>query len=514
MGEIRSGRRRLTGEALAERAARAASGFAALGVKAGDTVALYLRNDLAFFEAANAAGLVGAYPVAVNWRYAPAEAAYLFENSGARAVVIHADLLPAVRDVIPSGLPVLVVPTPDEIAEAFGLAPEACQPPHGLPEWSAWRDGFAPAPPSGRPAPGAIIYTSGTTGHPKGVRRAPPSPEQAQASDNLLMTGFGFRPWKDRPGEIVTAVIGPMYHSAPNAYGTLAAKLGAEVILEARFDAENLLRLIEARRITHLHMVPIMFNRLLRLPDAVRARYDLSSLRFVVHAAAPCPPAVKREMIAWWGPIINEYYGSTETGMLTFCSAEEWLAHPGTVGRPLPGVTLRVTDAAGADVPTGDVGEVVGRVQAIADFTYHGDDDKRREADRDGLIAPGDIGYLDADGFLHLCDRSKDMIISGGVNIYPAEIEGELHRMDGVADCAVFGIPDEEYGEAVCAVVQPQPGHSLTQGGVQAYLRGRIAGYKVPRRVEFAAELPREDSGKIFKRKLREPFWAETGRRI
>jgi long-chain acyl-CoA synthetase len=305
-----------------------------------------------------------------------------------------------------------------------------------------------------------------------------------------------------------------MYHSAPNAYGLAAGRLGATVILQARFDPEELLRLIETHRVTHLHMVPIMFHRLLKLPAEVRARYDLSSLRFVVHAAAPCPAPVKRAMIEWWGPVINEYYGATETGPVVFCTSEDWLAHPGTVGKALPEADVRVIDPEGRALPAREIGEVVGRLRQIADFTYHGDDQKRREAEKVGLIAPGDVGYFDEDGFLYLCDRAKDMIISGGVNIYPAEIEAELMKMPGVADCGVFGIPDEEFGEAVCAAVQPSPGVDITQADVRAFLRGCVAGYKVPKRVDFHAALPREDSGKIFKRKLREPFWEGLDRQI
>jgi long-chain acyl-CoA synthetase len=261
-------------------------------------------------------------------------------------------------------------------------------------------------------------------------------------------------------------------------------------------------------------MVPIMFNRLLKLPEDIRRKYDTSSLKFVVHAAAPVSPPIKRAMIEWWGPVINEYYGATETGMVVFCDSEEWLAHPGTVGKAIPEADVRVIDEKGNALKAREIGEVVARVKAIADFTYHGDDKKRRESEKAGLIAPGDIGYFDEDGYLYLCDRAKDMVISGGVNIYPAEIEAELHKMHGVADCAIFGIPDDEYGEAICAVVQPQPGATLTEIDVKTYLRAHVAGYKVPKRIEFARDLPREDSGKIFKRKLREPFWEGKERRI
>lgn len=512
MGEIISGERSLSSEALGARASRAATGLASLGVKAGDLIAIYLRNDLPFIEATFAAGLLGAYPTPVNWHYAEAEARYLFENSGARAIIIHADLIEGVRAALPPGVPVLVVATPPEIAQAYGIDPAPV--PAGMIDWATWLEGFAPYDQPVADGPGTIIYTSGTTGHPKGVRRRQPSPEQAAVSARALAQAFGFADWLDRTGEIVTVITGPMYHSAPNAYGAFSARLGAKVILEARFDPEELLALIERYRVTHIHMVPIMFNRLLRLPDAVKTKYDLSSLKFVVHAAAPCPAPIKRAMIEWWGPVINEYYGSTETGAVVFCNSEQWLAHPGTVGTAMPGADVRVIDAEGNSLPAGEIGEVVAKTAGIADFTYHGDDAKRAASEKAGLIAPGDIGYLDADGFLYLCDRAKDMIISGGANIYPAEIEAELHKMPGVADCGVFGIPDEEFGEAVCAVVQPMPGATLTEAEVRAYLRGQMAGYKVPKRVDFHAELPREDSGKIFKRKLREPFWEGLDRRI
>ncbi|MBL8557355.1 MAG: AMP-binding protein [Hyphomonadaceae bacterium] len=512
MGRIVSGARELTTAQLEERAARAASGLKSLGVRPGDLVALYLRNDLPFFEASAACGLVGAYPTPVNWHYAGDEARYLFENSGAKVVVIHADLLAPIRETIPPGVAMLVVETPPEIRAAYGVTPEAGAVPPGAVQWNNWLEGFAPFADPPEAAPGTIIYTSGTTGRPKGVRRAPPTPEQAAVTLRNLCFIFGFDPAGS--GDIVSAMVGPMYHSAPNAYGLSLARLGGTLFLEPRFDAEGLLKLIEKERITHLHMVPIMFNRLLKLPADVRKKYDLSSLKFVVHAAAPCPAPVKREMIEWWGPVINEYYGSTETSGVVFCTSEQWLAHPGTVGTPIPGADVRVIDEEGNSLKAGEIGEVVARSFEIADFTYHGDDAKRRASEKAGLIAPGDIGFFDEDGFLYLCDRAKDMIISGGVNIYPAEIEADLHKMPGVADCAVFGVPDDEYGEAVHAVVQPQPGVELSESDVRAYLRERIAGYKVPKRVTFATDLPREDSGKIFKRKLREPFWEGRETRI
>jgi long-chain acyl-CoA synthetase len=510
MGGLISGARRLSLPDLQARSARAASGLSSLGIGAGDLIALYLRNDFPFFEASFAAGMLGAYPTPVNWHYTPDEAAYLFENSGAKAIVIHADLIDGIREALPPGVPVLVVPTPPEIAEAYGIDPAPT--PAGMTDWASWIEGCEPWSGPVAEGGGAIIYTSGTTGRPKGVKRNPPTPEEATLYQKILVRGFGFEGFGP-PDEIVTVVTGPMYHSAPNAYGLFAARVGGTAILQPRFDPEELLALIERHRVTHLHMVPIMFHRLLKLPEAVKAKYDLSSLKFVVHAAAPCPPPIKRAMIEWWGPVINEYYGATEVGIVVSCTSEEWLAHPGTVGKPVPEASVRVIDKDGNDVPQGEVGEVVARTP-INDFTYHGDDQKRRDSERGGLIAPGDIGYFDKDGFLYLCDRAKDMIISGGVNIYPAEIEAELLKMPGVADCAVFGIPDEEFGEAVYAVVQPSEGAELSEASVKGWLREHVSGFKVPKRVDLAADLPREDSGKIFKRKLREPFWAGLERRI
>jgi long-chain acyl-CoA synthetase len=513
VGIIRSGRRSLTTEELALRGAQVGAGLDSLGIGTGDGVAIYLRNDLAFFEAALGASSVGAYPVAVNWHYTEEEARYVFEDSEAKAIVIHADLLERIQNAIPAGVHVLVVRTPPEIAAAYGTDPETPIP-EGAIDWDSWRDGFAPRmlEPAGTTL--SIIYTSGTTGQPKGVKRPAYSPEEVESVIATLSVIFGLGYFED-PSRIITAVVGPIYHSAPNVHAVFSYRVGANIHLCPRFDAEGLLALIERERITHLHLVPIMFERLLKLPQEVRNRYDVSSLRFVVHAAAPCSPATKQAMIEWWGPIVHEYYGSTEVGPVTFLTGEEWLEHPGSVGRTMEGAEVRILDDAGRALGPGLVGEIVaGSVTRTNDFTYHRDEAKRREADRNGLFAPGDVGYFDEHGYLYLCDRKIDMVISGGVNIYPAVIEAELHKLPAVADCAVFGIPDQEFGEAVHAVVALRPGHAITEEEIREFLGGRIASYEIPRRVEFRDDLPREDSGKIFKRKLRDPYWADAGRAI
>ncbi len=515
MGWIKSGTRTLTADEFRERAARAAAVLESFGVGQGDGVALYLRNDLAFFEASFGAAMLGAFAVPVNWHYTPDEAGYLLRDSGVKLLLIHADLLPPIAEAIPSGLPVVVVATPPEISEAYGVAESPS--PLDLPMWHTLLANAAPLDRPMNAAPSAIIYTSGTTGRPKGVKRSPATPEQTAAASAMLGWSYGYTDYLEGradPAEIVTAVVGPVYHAAPNAHSSFSIRNGANVVILPRFDAEDLLRTIERERITHLNMVPIMFNRLLRLPEAVRRQYDISSLRYVTHAAAPCPPPIKRAMIDWWGPIINEYYGSTEMGNVTNLSAEEWLKHPGSVGRVMPGIDVRVVDEAGADVPAGTIGEVIGRSRNASDFTYHNAPEKRASMEKAGLITPGDIGYFDSDGFLYLCDRKNDMIISGGANIYPAEIEAELHKQPGVADCAVFGIPNEEFGESVMAVVQPMPGAMLDADVLRAELRRSLAGFKIPRRIDFADSLPREDSGKIFKRKLRAPFWEGRGTAI
>lgn len=493
-----------------ERSARAATGLRSLGIGPGDTVALFLRNDIAFLEASAAAGLLGAYPVALNWHWTEAEAEYVFADCGARVVVIHRDLLPKVQNAIPSGAVVITVETPPEIVAAYGLAPGTEEPTTHL-RWDEWIAQHAPiADPFGEP-PGAMIYTSGTTGHPKGVRRSAPTPTQAEAAAQLAVALYGLDGSDAAPVALVTA---PMYHSAPNAMGLNGLRAGATVVLQPKFDAEETLQLMERHCVTHAYFAPIMFNRLLQLPEAVRGRYDLTSLRFVVHAAAPCPPEVKRAMISWWGPVIHEFYGSTEARAITVCSSAEWLERPGTVGRLLPGALARIIDADGRDLPRGEPGEIVCRNPHFADFTYHNDDAKRRAADRDGLFAIGDVGYFDEAGYLHICDRRSDMIISGGVNIYPAEIEAELARLPGVRDSAVFGVPDAEYGEAVMALVEPLEGAHLDVDDLRARLRERVAGFKLPRRIEQVSELPREDSGKILKRKLRDGYWSHEKRRI
>jgi long-chain acyl-CoA synthetase len=485
---------------LLARGRRAATGLARLGVRENDAVALLLRNDFAFLEATHAANAIGAYAVPLNWHASPDEIIYMLGDAKPKVLVVHADLLAPVRRIIPAACEVLVVSSAD------AGNPVAVQ--DGDQDWDRWLDAQPEWDRPPLPPRSSWIYTSGTTGRPKGVRREPATPQQAAAMRDLFRVVYGCREG------MRSYVGGPLYHASPNAFARQGLALAETLVLSSRFDPEELLRRIDRHRLTTLVMVPTFFVRLLKLPEEVRRKYDVSSLELVLHTGAPCPPDVKRAMIAWWGPVLVETYGGSETGVATICTSHDWLSRPGTVGRVAPGGTIKIFDEQGRELPPGVSGEIYARSPAYPDFNYHGRDDDRRSVEIDGLITCGDVGYLDADGYLFLNDRKRDMIISGGVNIYPAEIEATLQSCPGVQDCAVFGIPDDEFGERIYAAVQRDAGAALTEDDVRNFVRGRLAAFKVPREVVFHDTLPREESGKIFKRKLREPFWAGRSTRI
>jgi len=492
---------------LMQRARRAARGFDALGVREGDAIALLLRNDFAFFEAQQAAAALGAYAVPINWHGKPEEVLYILGDVRPKVLVGHADLLAPLRGQIPAGTTVITVPTPPEAKRSFGLSDEAVALPADSLEWNAWLEACEPWDGPPRRSRATMIYTSGTTGRPKGVKREAATPEQAQAYIDLLRSVYGIQPG-------VRAMIGgPLYHSSPNAYARQALPVCELLVMQTKFDAEAVLAAIEQHRISHMVAVPTMFVRMLKLPEAVRNRYDLSSLKWVTHTGAPCSPDTKKALMDWWGPVVYETYGGTEVGTATLSTPEDWLAFPGSVGRITPGTRMVLYGEDGRPVAPGEVGEIHVRVPAYADFTYHNHPEKRAEVERDGLISCGDVGYV-KDDHLYLCDRRSDMVISAGVNIYPAEIEATLLQCPSVRDCAVFGIPDEEMGESLAAAIEPMPGTSPDAAAIRAFLEARISKYKVPRRIDFHAALPREDSGKIFKRRLRDPFWQAAGRKI
>jgi long-chain acyl-CoA synthetase len=490
-----------TYEELFASALKATRGLHELGVGAGDRIALLLRNSIEFLEATIATVPLGASAVPINWHWRGEEIGHVLSDSAAKVLVVHAELWPAIAASVPAHVTTVFVERDGAPAAASGLPDDALR----WDEFLAANEPWAEAP---ERAPMSIIYTSGTTGQPKGVVRETATDEQREATQELLGEIFQLG---DSERTVIPA---PMYHTAPNVYALASAVRGMDMTIMEGFDAEEFLRIVQDHRVTVVQMVPTMFVRMLALDEQTRRSYDTSSLRWIVHAAAPCPPDVKRAMIEWLGPIVSEYYGGTETGPVTYCTSEEWLAHPGTVGRPIKHAVVKVLDAEGSELPVGESGEVYVWLDVWPNFTYNNDEEKRRSIERDGLVSCGDVGYLDEDGFLYLNDRRSDMVISGGVNIYPAEIEACLLGLDGVRDCAVFGVPDDEFGEALAAHVELDAGASVSADDVRAHVRSSLAPYKTPRVVEFADSLPREDSGKIFKRRLREPYWAGRSRAI
>jgi long-chain acyl-CoA synthetase len=484
---------------LAGRADQVGRGLQTLGLRPGDTVAGMLPNGSAALALFFAAMETGLYVVPVNWHLAAAEVAYILGDSGAAAFVAD-ERFAAVAQAAADQARI-------DPAARFAVGTV---------------EGFSPlsdlgAGTSGRPdertAGAPMVYTSGTSGRPKGVRRAltGQDPDSVPAASAWFFGLFGLAPFAGH----VHLCCSPLYHTAVLNFATISLQLGHPVVLMDGFDPETTLALIQRHRVTHTHMVPTQFRRLLALPAQVRSKYDVSSMRAAIHSAAPCPQEVKRQMIDWWGPVITEYYAATEGGG-TGITAAEWLQRPGSVGRPWLGSAVAILDEHGDELPAGAEGLVYMRM-GTSSFDYHKDEEKTLAARARGMFTVGDIGYLDADGYLYLCDRKSDMIISGGVNIYPAEIEAELSCHPAVADVAVFGIPHEEWGEEIKAVVQPADGRTAgpdLTAELLAFLDGRIARYKLPRTIDYVAELPRDPNGKLYKRRLRDPYWAGRDRQI
>jgi long-chain acyl-CoA synthetase len=502
---VRYGEREIAHEELRAQAARTATGLVEAGVRHGDRVALVLRNEPTFLSLSAACGLIGAVPVPVNWHWHGPELRHVIAHSGSRVVFAHSDFVANVEEILPDGVPLVEVPVPQELTAHYGPAPLSGR----RPLFADWIGAHEPYAEPLDAAPMSVIYTSGTTGLPKGVIRDAMTPEQSRDVAAATLRAMGLAP------EMHTLVTAPMYHSAPNAQALFALALGIELTIMPRFTPEHFLALVQEQAVTHAQTVPTMFVRLLELPGEIRSRYDLSSLECVVHAAAPCPAHVKRRIIEWFGPVIREYYGATEIGVVIVCDSDEWLAHEGTVGHPFGGSDIHVHDGDGRLLDVGETGEIFIRPPDYwPGFTYLGQDDKRREIERDGYISIGDVGHVDADGYLYLSDRARDMVISGGVNIYPAEIEACLLALAGVRDVAVFGIPDDSFGEALAVHVDAEPSAGLTEDAVREHVGSQLAAYKVPQVVVFDDELPREESGKIFKRRLRDRYWEQAGRRI
>ncbi len=485
-------------------ARRVAAGLQSLGIRENDAVAVILRNDIPYFIIHEASHYLGFDVVPVNWRLKPAEVDFILADCRAGAVIVHADLLTEELVEVIKDSPVIVVNPPAEILQGYGAKPgEDIRDPRFL-NWDDWMEESRPHTDPDKNFRPPLFYTSGSSGRPKAVLRNNVTPEIAAGISARTRHAWGF----DRT-PIRSVMTGPLYHSAPNGYANMVLQSGGTLVLAARFNAEDLLAMIEQYEITHLHLVPTMFVRLLDLPHSVRNRYRLDSLVHVTHGAAPCPAAVKRSMIDWWGKVIYEYYAMTETGIITCSTPAEWLEHEGTVGRPAPGVEIEIRDGDGNRRRALDEGVICVKHEGTHCISYLNDGERSAALQQNGFLVTGDIGYLDEEGFLYVSSRQSDMVISGGVNIYPAEIEAELVAMEDVADCVVFGIPDAEFGEKLVAVIEQK---GVADGErVAAYLKTRLADFKVPRIYSFIDRLPREDSGKVKKQLIKQDYLAKHG---
>ncbi|GAA3396917.1 acyl-CoA synthetase [Cryptosporangium minutisporangium] len=482
----------LTYAQLEERSTRLANAFAAAGLRPGDVVALLCENSPRVFEVYWACLRSGLYLTAVNWHLAKPEVAYILRNSDAAALVVSASLRPLVEDDFPA--------LHTRVLIGNGTHPEY----HDYEEFLA---SASPEPPAHQPRGGDMLYSSGTTGRPKGIKPVLPDRQVHEPGDPYVGV---FAPIYGMDQNTVYLSPAPLYHAAPLRFGMVVTSIGGTVVVMPSFDAERAVRAIARFRVTHSQWVPTHFVRMLRLPVSVRGGFDLSSHRVAIHAAAPCPVEVKRQMIEWWGPILEEYYASTEGAGGTFIGSEDWLKHPGSVGKPMIGIP-RICDDKGNELPVGETGLIYFERDDLP-FTYHNDPEKTRSAqhpDHPTWTTVGDVGRLDEEGYLYLSDRKAFTIISGGVNIYPQEIEDALLQHPAVLDVAVIGVPDPEFGETVLAVVQlvssAEPSDE-TRASLGEFARARLAGFKVPRRIEFTDALPRTPTGKLVKGKLRDEY--------
>jgi long-chain acyl-CoA synthetase len=467
------------------------------GLRRGDGVALVLPNRQEFLELTWACQLSGLYYSAVNTHFTPDEVSYVVDDSEARAVFIDASMAELAEHLLAANPNV-------EVRVAVGGA---------RPGWRAYDDAVAGAGEAPPPTDGSeMLYSSGTTGRPKAVRRRLPTDGNGSWAQGVLEQALS-KSYAMTSSDVYLSPA-PLYHAAGVNYTMAVHRVGAASILMRKFDAEAVLRLVETHRVTHAQFVPTMFVRMLKLPDDVRARYDVSSLRCVIHAAAPCPVDVKQAMMEWFGPIIHEYYGGTEGFAGCTIGPEDWLAHPGSVGKPFSPVHVLSED--GAEVPVGETGELF--FEGGPAFEYFKDPVKTASVANDrGWRSRGDMGYVDQDGYLFLTDRSTFMIVSGGVNIYPQEAENLLVMHPKLVDAAVFGVPNDEFGEEVKAVVQPVDGVDAgpaLEAELIAYCRANLATYKCPRTVEFDPALPRDPNGKLYKRRIRERYWQGRMSRI
>jgi acyl-CoA synthetase (AMP-forming)/AMP-acid ligase II len=489
------GERQLTWRDFIQQRNRLASGLARLGLSRGDHVIVYSHNSLEAVLAPAAVRALGAIPVPMNHRLVAEEVTYILDHSDARAVFVGDTFLDRVDTVRSDATKVRIwilmgserrpwAASLDEVLAGGDMTPTASDPAQGV--------------------GGSMIYTGGTTGRPKGALRQ----STDLAATRRFMEAFGLA----EPH--VHLVAGPLYHSAPGGFAQFTHMFGGTVVVMRKFDPEEALHAIARHRCTSTFMAPTLVKRIVDLPADVRSRYDVSSMRVLVVAGAPCPSRVKEQALAYFGPVLWEFYGSTELGINTILRPEEMLRKPGSCGRAAPGIDIMLLDDDGKPVAPGTPGELYVRRAAGMFDGYYKDVTATAQSQRGDWATVGDVAWMDAEGFVYICDRKRDMIISGGVNIYPAEIEDVLHRHPAIEDAAVFGVPDPDWGERVHAAVQPRPEVTLTADEVLAFARQHMADYKVPREVSFHAEFPRDTAGKLLKRTLRDPYWADRRSRV
>ena len=488
--------RRWTWRELFDRRNRLASSLTKLGLARGETAIVYAPNSLEYLLASGAVRAVNALPVPMNHRLVADEVLYILDHSDA-AIVFVGDPFVPIAEQIRSRAPNVHtwILTGAERRPWASSLDDLVQ--RGSPE--------APAVDPTQGLGGSMIYTGGTTGKPKGAVRSGVNPRLTLD----LMQALGMI----HEGQ-VHLVAGPLYHSAPGSFALFTTVLGGTVVVMRKFEPEQALHLIHTHRVTSTFMAPTLVKRILDLPEAVRARYDVASMKSLVVAAAPCPMRVKEEALRYFGPCFYEFYGSTELGVNTILTPADVLRKPGSCGRAAPSVELALLDDDGRPVAVGEPGEVyIRRFEGMFDG-YYKNAEATSQTRRGEWYSVGDVARVDAEGYYYICDRKRDMIISAGVNIYPAEIEDALHRHPAVEDVAVFGVPDEDWGERVHAAIQIRPGHTLTADEVRAFAREHLADYKVPREVSFPDDFPRDTAGKLIKRMLRDPYWAGRDRTI
>lgn len=505
LGNLYLSGRKLDRTSFELRVRKLASILQAGGVKPGDPVALLLRNDISYFELIEACRYLQASFVPLNWHGTSTETEHILTDSGATALVVHQDLVANLSQTSLKDVLLLVVPTAPEISESYGLETVlAAQPIADKHNIELLLQDAQPITTATQKFHGMFSYTSGSTGRPKGIKRAM---DDSRPDLHLVYTGLAKTLLGLNAGDrfYVTA---PLYHSAPNALSLCCiAAQDVEIYIESKFKAEQFLADIEQYKITHTYIVPTMMVRLLKLPEKVRNQYDVSSLRFAISSGSPWPSEIKHAMINWFGPIFYESYGASEIGFMTLISSAEALKKPGSVGKVLPGGAIKILNDDKQSLPAGESGLIYINLPMFGAFTYTNAQGGTEDLHHQGYTTVGDIGYLDSEDYLFINDRKKDMIISGGANIFPAEIEAELIHMPEVLDCAIFGAPHTEFGEMVVAAVQCQPEQSVDLQQVKAFLETKLARFKLPKKLDIHSALPREDSGKIFKQRLRAPYW-------